>query len=337
MKYDEASNIQKLIDDAKSIVIIQADNPDSDSLGSALAMELILASQNKQTSLYCGVDMPGYIKYLDGWDRVEKILPNNFDLSILVDVSTLTLFEHLSPADIKKLSNKPSIVLDHHKVSENPIPFANITINDYNRASTGELLYLLSQQLSWKLEIPTLNLITGTILGDTQGLSNQLATSETYKIMASLIESGVNRPQLEEKRREYNKMPIEIFQYKARLIDRVEFVYNNKIAFVTIPQQEINTYSPLYNPSVLVQNDILQTQGVEMAIAFKTYDDGRITASIRCNPSASIASKLAQHFGGGGHDYASGFKVTDQSYEILKNNCLKKAQELLIELEHETT
>jgi len=337
MKYKEATKVQELIEMAKSILIIQADNPDSDSLGSALAMEAILAKQDKDTYLYCGVDMPGYIKYLDGWDRVEKIFPNNFDLSILVDVSTMTLFEHLTNPMIKKLSDKPSIVIDHHRPSENAISFADIKIIDHERSSAGELIYLIGKQLNWDYTTETLNLITGTILGDTQGLSNQLATAETYRIMADLVDNGVNRPKLEEKRREYNKMPLEIFKYKAKLLARTEFSFDNRIALITIPQNEIHTYSPLYNPSVLVQGDMLQTQGVDMAIAFKTYDDGRITASIRCNPGASIASDLASEFGGGGHTYASGFKVTDQQFDNLKNECLKKAQELLIKLDNENS
>lgn len=328
--YQEASKIQDLIDDASRILIIQADNPDSDSLGSALALESILASEGKNVYLYCGVDMPGYIKYLDGWSRVERQFPKDFDLSIFVDVSTMTLFEHLDESMMKKLQNHPSIVLDHHKVSDNPIEIADIKLNDADRSSTGELIYLLAKQLNWTLDKSVLDLVAGTILGDTQGLSNQLASSSTYRIMAELIDEGVDRPALEEKRREFNRMPKDIFKYKADLIKRTEFLLDDRIAYVVIPRNEINTYSPLYNPSALVQSDILQTVGVEMVIAFKTYDDGRITASIRCNPSASVAALLAQEFGGGGHDYASGFKVTNIEFNELKNQVLNKAQQLLL-------
>ena len=50
-----------------------------------------------------------------------------------------------------------------------------------------------------------------SILGDTQGLSNDLASAQTYRIMADMVEAGVNRPKLEELRREYGKMPPEIY------------------------------------------------------------------------------------------------------------------------------
>ena len=83
--YPEAERIKTLIDDAHNIVIIQADNPDGDSLGSALALEHILGDLGKEPYLYCGVHIPDYLHYLEGWDRVSSELPSQFDLSIIVD------------------------------------------------------------------------------------------------------------------------------------------------------------------------------------------------------------------------------------------------------------
>src|SRR5689334_16031439 len=87
--------IKQLVEDAQSVVVVQADNPDADSLGSALALKHILGDLGKDVSLYCGVDVPSYLHYLAGWDRVQRDLPKQFDLSIIVDASTYTLFDQL--------------------------------------------------------------------------------------------------------------------------------------------------------------------------------------------------------------------------------------------------
>ncbi len=333
MSYPEASKIRGIIAQAQKIVIVQADNPDGDSLGSALALEHILGDLGKQPYMYCAVDMPTYLRYLPGWDRVSRELPRQFDASIVVDASTMTLFERLENSPEKNwLAAKPCVVLDHHQSVDNLIPFATVTINDASRASTGELIYLLAQQLDWKLSLETQTPIMSSILGDTQGLTNQLASAETYQIMAELVKNGVDRPALEELRREYSKMEPEIYRYKATLINRSEFAADGQIAYVSIPQDEINKYSPLYNPAPLIQGDMLQTKGVLAAIVFKTYKDGRVTAAIRCNPLAPIAAELAEHFGGGGHKFASGFKVTDgRSPDEIKQSCLELAAKLLSE------
>jgi bifunctional oligoribonuclease and PAP phosphatase NrnA len=329
--YPEADQINYILQNANRILIMQADNPDADSLGSALALESILDDMGKQAWLYCGIEMPGYLRYMRGWDRVQKELPSNFDASILVDASTMTLLEKLAQGgQLKRLNGKPSIVLDHHAVTEKPITFSDLLINDHTRASTGELIYLLAKQNTWPLPKDAQEFIMSSILGDTQGLSNQLASAETYRLMAEMIEQGVDRPALEELRREYSKMPAEIFKYKAELIKRVEFASDGRIASVTIPQTEINKYSPLYNPAPLIQNDMLQTEGVQAAVVFKHYDDGRITGAIRTNAKYPVAADLAARLGGGGHAFASGFKVTDgRSLEEVKNECITYASQLL--------
>jgi phosphoesterase RecJ-like protein len=329
--YKQARQIKTLLDEAKKIVIIQADNPDADSLGSALALEHILGDLGKEPYLYCGVDMPGYLRYMSGWDRVRSDLPNQFDASIIVDASTMTLLERMVQAGYQpKLATKPCIVLDHHAVVDHEVPFASVTINDSTRASAGELLYLLGKQLEWPISVEAQGYLMSSILGDTQGLTNQLASAETYRIMAEFVDAGVDRPALEELRRQFGKMPPAIYKYKADLIKRTEITTDGRIASVIIPQSEINEYSPLYNPGPLIQGDMLQTSGIEVAIVFKVYTDGKITAAIRCNSTAPVGGKLAEHFGGGGHAFASGFKITSgRPLTEVKQECLKLAAELL--------
>lgn len=327
----DTDQISEIIKTCQHIVIVQADNPDGDSLASALALEQILHKLGKEPLMYCGVDMPTYLRYLSGWDRVSNELPNKFDASIIVDTSSIKLLDNLSKnGKLGWLSAKPCIVLDHHGTvtDDDKIDFAKATINDAESSSTGEVIYKLAKQLKWPLDETSGEFIMTSILSDTQGLTNDLARAETYRIMAELTELGVSRPELEEKRRELNKMVPEIFKYKAELIQRTEFAADGRIATVDIPPQEIKTYSPLYNPAPLVQPDMLQTEGVDVAIVFKTYDDGHITAAIRCN--VGVGDKLAEHFGGGGHPYASGFKIMDgKSLADIKKECVQVAAELL--------
>lgn len=325
--------IKQLVTGAQHIVVVQADNPDADSLGSALALEEILGDLGKQVTLYCGVDMPSYLHYMSGWDRVVSDLPKQFDLSIIVDASTYTLLEQLSKTQqLGWLKTKPAVVLDHHTSIEKPLDFAEVTLTEPTTSSTGELIFTLSQQLGWPVNQAAGEHIMSAILGDTQGLVNSMTSANTYRVMAALIELGVNRPRLEELRREASKMPQAIYRYKAELLKRTSFSDDGSIAYLTIPQSEINTYSPFYNPAVLVQFDSLQVVGVQVSIVFKTYDDGHLTAKIRCNSGAPIAAKLAEQMGGGGHTYASGFKIKDgKLIDEIRNSCLAAAGQLLTE------
>ncbi len=331
---ESTAKISELVASAQKIVVVQADNPDADSLGSALALEHILGDLGKDVYLYCGVDAPGYLRYLSGWDRVLNDMPSTFDLSVIVDASTYTLFDKLTATgQLGWLKSKPSIVLDHHATVENLLDFANVMICDTNVASAGELIFKVSSALGWKVNADAAENIMTSILGDTQGLMNDLTKASTYRTMADLTELGAVRSKLEELRREYSKMPDKIFKYKGVLIERTEFASDGAIAHVSIPQPEINEFSPLYNPGPLIQFDMLQVQGVRLSIVFKTYTDGKVTAAIRSNSGTPIAAKIAEHMGGGGHDYASGFKIeTGKPFNEVKSECLSYTTELLTKL-----
>ena len=332
MNYDqEAKNVKNIVDNAKQIVVIQADNPDADSLASALALEQVLHKIGKEPIMYCGVDMPSYLRYMEGWDRVSNELPRKFDASIIVDTSSISLLEKIQDEGTKGwLASKPCVVLDHHATTGKNIDFATATINDTQASSTGEVLFNLSQVLKWPLDEISGTHIMSAVLGDTQGLTNQLTSANTYRILAQLVELGVDRPKLEERRRELSKMPEVIYKYKGKLIERTELHNSGSIAILEIPHHEIVSYSPLYNPAPLIQNDMLQIDKVAIAIVIKVYANGRITAAIRSNSNAPIAAKLAEHFGGGGHDYASGFKILDgkKPHEV-KTSCINHATHLL--------
>ena len=329
--------IKKIIDEAQRIVILQADNPDGDSLGSALALEAILSAQGKDVALYCAVDIPGYLKYLSGWSRVLRDLPKNFDASIIVDTSTKTLFGKIQAAgEYSWLATKPCIVLDHHAETASDIEFATIVHNPEGVSSTAELIYDFAKAAYGSVPSDAFNPLMMGILGDTQGLTNPLASAHTYQVMSEMVAAGADRPALEQLRREGSLMHESIYRYKGKLIERTEFAYDNQIATVTIPQSELITYSPLYNPGPLIQTDMLQTEGVRVGIVFKVYDDGKITAMIRCNAGAEIANKIAVKFGGGGHGFAAGFKIVDgRPFNEVKSECINYANELLENLNQE--
>lgn len=330
--YPETDKIAEIIDKAKKIVIIQADNPDVDSLASSLALESILGGMGKDVYLYCGVDLPSYLQYVSGWDRVTKDLPKQFEASIIVDTKSDALLDQLQKSGEKSwVASRPSIILDHHD-TEATINFATV-IASYKAAATAEVIYELSKQLGWDLTDLARDMVTIAILSDSLGLMGGNVTARTIEIISELVAAGVNLAELDNARRETMRREPELIHYKGRLLERVEFFDDFRIAMLTIPWEEIEKYSPLYNPPMLVLDDMRLSRGTDIAIVFKLYQNGKITAKIRANYGKAIADKLAEHFGGGGHPYASGFKIQDgRIFEDIKIETIKVATQLLDKL-----
>lgn len=328
--------IQNLIADAHHIVIMQADNPDGDSLGSALALEQILGDMGKEPYLYCGVHIPDYLHHMPGWDRVSDQLPVPFDLSIIVDTSADSLFETLNKTANRLLLNKkPCIIIDHHAVDAD-IPYATVVYNQ-PVVATGEVIYELAVRCGWPLNLQAKNFLAGSIMSDSLGLTSEGTSARSIHIVADLVDGGVSIASLENARRELMRKSPEITAYKGRLLQRIEYFADGRIAIIHLPWEEIEQYSYEYNPSMLVIDDMRFTIGVDVAIAFKTYSGGKTTAKIRCNFGRTIAADLAKHFGGGGHPYASGFKIENgKSYDEVKRETIAEATRLLDELDSTT-
>ncbi|HEX3568748.1 MAG TPA: DHH family phosphoesterase [Candidatus Saccharimonadales bacterium] len=333
--YPETATIHEIIEAAERIVIVQADNPDGDSLGSALALEQILGDLGKQPYLYCGADIPSYLSYLKGWDRVQKDLPHQFDAAIIVDTSANSLLENLQKTGQRAwLAAKPVIVIDHHNV-ENTITYAKVVCN-HTAVAAGEVMYELAQQLNWPINLVAKEMIATAIMSDSLGLTTDATTARSIAIISELVAGGVSIAELEQARRELMRKSPNLVRYKGELLQRIEYFADNRVATVTIPWEEIEKYSPEYNPSMLVIDDMRMTTGTVIAISFKLYNDGHVTAKIRANYGAPIAGKLAEHFGGGGHPYASGFKVTgSRPFNELKSECIQVATDLLDNLKRE--
>ncbi len=329
--------IQEIISSAKKIVVIQAENPDGDSLGSSLALEEILGDQGKEVILYCPINIPRYLGYLKGWDRVVDEFPTNFDCSIIVDTSSATLLDRaIIPENAAQIAKKPCLVLDHH-ISDADLPFDYELISDTKAVSTGELIYKIAKNLDWAINPQASEHLVISIMSDSLGLVTEGTSSDSIRAVADLVDRGASIPVIEERRREFMKKSPEILNYKGDLLKRIEYHLEGTLALVHIPWEEIAAYSDQYNPSMLVIDEMRLVKNVRLAIALKTYPDGKITGKIRCNSDAKIAEKVAGFFGGGGHPFVAGFKTYSDNYEEVKNELISAVDKLLQEHDNDQT
>lgn len=312
--YDNAIT---LINNAKKIVIIQAENPDGDSLGSSLALEEILGDLGKEVTLYCNVEIPKYMRYIQGWDRVVTEFDFSADLAIIVDTVSETLISKTlsMPGGRHYLDTHPVLVIDHHADVTSSLPFPHELLVA-NAVSTSEVIYNLAVASDWAMNQQAAENMLVALLSDSLGLTTQNVTASTYFVAGKLTELGASVSLIENRRREFMKKSPEILAYKGELISRIEYLLDGKLAIVHIPWEDIQQYSDQYNPSVLVLDEMRLVEGVELGVAIKTYPDGKITGKLRSN--IPIAEQVAGYFGGGGHSYASGFRVYESYDTIIK-------------------
>lgn len=308
---------RELIASAKTVAVLQAENPDGDSIGSALAMEEILSDMGKTVELHCPVQVPTYLRYIKGWDRITADFPTDADIAIIVDTSAATLMSKTTddPVAMNFLTTHPVIVLDHHAGVEPDLPFDAEYVISETAVSTGELIYDIALEEKWSVNKQAAEDLYISIQSDSLGLTTANTTADSFEVCAGLVRDGVVPADVAAERRELMKKTPRILEYKGRLINRIEYYHDGRTSCIHIPFDEIHEYSNEYNPTMLVIDEMLLVTGVDVAIGIKTYPDGKLTGKVRSN--IPVSNLLAKTFGGDGHPYAAGFRTYSSLDEFM--------------------
>lgn len=326
--------LAKLVDKAQTIVVLQPEKPDTDSLCSALVLEHLLGDLDKDVTLYCQDEVPPYINYFEGVDRLTDELPNKFDLSILVDTGGAQQVARTLEKHQGRLAAKPFVIIDHH-ASREPLPFATIDIIDPESAATGELLVKIATQLKWNLTAEAASLVVPAITADTLGLTTPSVRAHTVHTVGDMIELGANLYKLNQARLAAGAMDPDVLTLKGRLLQDVEFHLDGKLATLIVGPATLKDYAKRYDPAALVIYDMQHVRGVELAVVIRNYAP-KIKLSLRAN--SPVAAPVAEAFGGGGHPQASGAtievgqpediraKVIEVTKEVLANASVQHAQ-----------
>ena len=328
------NKFSEFLKEKNKICIIQAENPDGDSLGSAISLDYLLS--DKDISLYCPVDIPKYLHYFADWSRVTNEFDYKADGYIIVDTAATVLLSKLleDTAIRNRLFNAPVFVIDHHE-TEDDLEFPHESIIEI-RPAACELIYSIAKDQGMDINKESAEASFQGILSDTLGLTSSSVSAETFEVAADLTRLGADISVLEDRRREFMKKSARILDYKADLIKRVEYSLDGQLATVHIPWDDIREYSDEYNPNVLILEELRLVEGVEVAVAVKTYPDGKVTGKIRCNSDAPIGDKIAGYFGGGGHPMAAGFRTYDTTYDEVVRDLVNILPEMLEEVKNES-
>jgi len=321
----DIAKLNNLIKNSNHLLILQPEKPDADSLASTLALEEMLADDLKNITMFCYDEVPEHLRYLSGWDRVTDEFPKEFDFSILVDAGTPNMIERTLHKHGSKLSAKPFVVIDHHKIRQG-LAFDTIDIIDGRAASVGELLVELAKTLKLKISLQAAKCIISSILADTMNLTTPSTTVKTVQAFTDMVKLGVN---LAELHRDYEKMGElnpELFSFKGRLIERIQYFLDGKISLLVIQPDELTKFAKIHDPSDLVIQEMRLVSGVIVAVTLRNYKT-KIKVSLRAN--LAIAGKAAEQFGGGGHPMAAGYRVEGGNIDKVQEDIIKTLTKLI--------
>jgi phosphoesterase RecJ-like protein len=304
MNYEKSALILEEVKKAENILVNCHRGPDSDSVGSALAMAGVLKGMGKKVTVVCPGEIPSDLLFLAGSREVVRANFNSFDFSafdlfVILDSSNYSMVTGL------KDSPKPtikSVVIDHHPSEEH---FGDINLIDPTITSTGELLYRIFKDWEASLTKDIANALLTGIIGDTGTFQYQNVGVETLRIAADLMEKGADKDEIVFNL--YRNIDFKEIKMWGKFIENMRI--EDGFVWSAIPFSVYRDFGEYAYAKEDVANLFFPVvKGTEFGIAMVEISEDVLSVSFRSRSGFDV-SKIAKDVGGGGHKAASGARI----------------------------
>lgn len=320
MNQQDITSIKQLLSSKKKIVIVPHKNPDGDAIGSTLALYHYLLKGHHQVHVLAPNDYPPFLKWIPGNDSILKFdsqteicldLIENADIIFTLDFNALHRAGDMETSLSQSQALK--IMIDHHQA---PDDYATYIFSDVAMSSTCEMVYRFLDMLG---DNDLINSTIATclyvgIMTDTGSFRFPSTTNTTHKIIADLIEKGADNTKIHNS--VYDTNSYQRLQLLGCALSNLKVIPEYKTAYITLSQDELNTYNYKKGDTEGVVNYGLSLNGIVLAAIFiEDKKEGIIKISLRSKGGFSVNEMSRAHFNGGGHTNAAGGK----SYLPLKD------------------
>lgn len=291
------SEILSFIRDNDRFTILSHTSPDGDTLGSALALRLLLNALGKEAEVACSHPVPGAYDFLPGAAEVKD--PDQaagYPAAIAVDCADKCRFGRAAALFDKA---KVTANVDHHGTND---MYADVNWME-ETAACGELIYRIIGELGAELTADMATCLLTAIMTDTGCFAYSNVTEDTMVIAGALIAAGGDNAEINMK--VYRTSPYCRSMLQAEAVSRTKLYCGGKLAITTVTTEDMARHGALSEHCDGIVEQLRDIDTVEIAV-FLREDEGKIKGSLRAKRYADV-SRVASKLGGGGHKRAAGY------------------------------
>ena len=305
---------------ANSILLCTHISPDGDAIGSMLAMGLALRDMGKDVTMVCDDPVPKMLLFLPGAKDVfpSSALENQtFDAALALDCAAAS---RMGDAQAAFFAAPVTMQMDHHP--DNP-GYAQYNAVDGDAPAAGCLVWRALKALNVTITPAIAQALYCAISTDTGNFRFRNTTPEAFRIMAELLEAGLDLPAV--------ARPIHVLREEpqvrllGRAIGNLRLFGDGKCAGMTLRQADYRAAGAKPEHNTAIVNYALDIPGVEMAYLAEELPDGRIKASLRAQDPWNVAA-IARKYDGGGHALAAALRregTLEEVRDLIENEMLQ--------------
>ncbi|MBE2279942.1 MAG: bifunctional oligoribonuclease/PAP phosphatase NrnA [Ignavibacteriaceae bacterium] len=300
-------------------------NPDADAIGSCMALYRILRHWDKRVTILNYSQTPNYLAFLDEENVINTFDPlmhskqfDKHDVIIALDFNRADRIVKMEP--LLRASKSLKVCIDHHL---NPESIFDYYYCEPEYCATGHIIYDFIKQTNitpwnYKIALP----LYAAIMTDTGSFRYERTTPEVHIIAAHLIKLGVVPIDIQDKI--FNSNSIGKFQLMGKALSTLKlYGKKNQLSTMMLMKKDFDDAMAEENDTEGFVNLLIAINGVKMGMFFIEVKEG-FKVSLRSKYDVDC-SAFASKFGGGGHKFASGIRIRNESLDDRMPSMIKEA------------
>ncbi len=271
--------------------------PDGDAIGSVLALAGILQKMGKSAEVVMSDAVPVIYRPLPFADSIihSSQVNGHYEAAILLECDSV------QRTRLKGLENQFLINIDHHASAKR---FADINWIDPSACACAEMVFRLGQAAGVTITPEIATCLYTAVLTDTGSFAFSNTNARTFELAHDLVELGADPARIAQS--VYFSVPTSKMRLLGAALSHLH--REGQVAWMTVTREDMDQSGAMEEDSEGLVNYALGINGIEVALFFRETPEGRVRVSIRSKGEVNVSS-VAESFGGGGHECASGFAL----------------------------
>lgn len=311
--------IYKEIKKNDSIVIARHIGADPDALGSSIGLKEIIMHNFPDKKVYVVGCPASRFKYMGVLDRFDDSM---YDNSLLIVTDTPDK-KRVDGVEVDRF--KSVIKIDHHPFIET---FGGLELIDDTASSASQLIMEFSFKMKLKIPVSAAEKLYIGLVADTNRFLFYYTTPKTFMLVSKLIE--ITKMDFTKLYDSLYLRPIKEIKFQGFIINHLT-ITESGFGYAYITDEMLNEYGV---DAATAGNMVNNFNYIEEVVAWAIFSEDKNNSNIRVSirSRGPIINEAASKFGGGGHIYASGvklsnFEVCDGLVQELDNVCKKYKEE----------
>ena len=314
-KLSTVSQVAKALRKHKNFLLAAHIRPEGDSIGSLLALKYLLEKLGKEPWIVSPDPFPKRLDIMPqkGWHTLEDMKQlakqPRFDACIVVDCPNMHRMGKLN----EWIGPETEIInIDHH--------VSNIKFGDYNlvndRASAcGEIIYDLYKELRVSITKEAALPIYVSISTDTGSFRYSHTSAKTHRIIAELIQSGLDSESINE--RLYERSSCHRVSLLSEILRKINVEFDGRVVWAVITGKMMDKSGTVFEDTEGFVDYLRAVDGAEVSFMMIETGRNKYQVSFRAKGRNDV-NRIAECLDGGGHRKSAGCTIEGSLAESSK-------------------